>query len=66
MGKLDSITRAVEQLTPRERARFRVWFEQYEASLFDDQIEQDAKAGKLDKLLAEVRERHRTKPLEEL
>jgi hypothetical protein len=66
MGKLEPITRAVEQLTPYERARFRVWFEQYEARLFDDQIEQDAKAGKLDKLLAEVRERHRTDPHEEL
>jgi len=66
MGKLEPITRAVEQLTPRERARFRIWFEQYEAKLFDDQIEQDAQSGKMDKLLAEVRERHSTDPHEDL
>jgi len=66
MGKLEPLTRAVERLTPRERARFRVWFEKFEARLFDEQIERDAEAGKLDKLLAQVRERHRTDPHEEL
>lgn len=66
MSKIESITRAVQDLTRSERARLRVWLDQYEAKLFDEQIERDAEAGKLDKLLAEVRERHMTGQREEL
>ena len=66
MGKIEAITRAVEKLTRAERARLRVWFDEYESRLFDDQIERDAKAGKLDKLLDEVRKRHQAGPREEL
>ena len=34
------------------------WFEEFDASLFDAKIERDAKAGKLDKLMAEARANH--------
>ena len=50
MTKIDEIISAVEQLTPEELALFRAWFEELEARLWDEQIERDAKAGKLDKL----------------
>jgi hypothetical protein len=49
---------AVEQLSPKELAKFRAWFEEFEARLFDAKIERDAKAGKLDKLMAEARANH--------
>ena len=41
---------AVSQLSAQELARFRKWFEEYEAKLWDEQFEMDVKSGKLDKL----------------
>jgi hypothetical protein len=65
MTKIESIKKAVEQLSPKELARFRVWFEEFEAQLFDAQIERDVKAGKLDKLIAEARANHKAGRREE-
>ena len=50
MGKIEDIEKAVSELSPEEFARFRAWFEALEADRFDEQIERDAKAGKLDRL----------------
>ena len=55
MSKIEDIQKAVEQLSADDLARFREWFEEFEARLFDEQIERDVKAGKLDKLIAEAR-----------
>lgn len=44
------IERAVSQLSPQELARFREWFEKFDAEIWDKQFEEDAKSGKLDKL----------------
>jgi hypothetical protein len=44
----EDIEQAVERLTPDELARFRAWFEQFDAERFDQVLEQDIKAGKLD------------------
>ena len=41
---------AVSQLSPQELARFRKWFEEFEAEMWDKQFEDDVKSGKLDKL----------------
>jgi hypothetical protein len=38
----------VEQLARHELARFRAWFEAFDAKQFDAAIERDASAGKLD------------------
>jgi hypothetical protein len=58
MTKIEDIEKAVELLSPEDLARFREWFEEFEARLFDDKIERDARAGKLDKLIAEARANH--------
>ena len=50
MGKIEDIEKAISELAPDELARFRIWFEEFEAARFDEQIERDAKAGKLDRL----------------
>jgi hypothetical protein len=50
MTKLEDIEKAVEKLPAPELERFRAWFEQFDAARFDDKIERDAKAGKLDRL----------------
>jgi hypothetical protein len=54
MSRIEDIQEAIEQLSADDLARFREWFEEFEARLFDEQIERDAKAGKLDKLAAEA------------
>ena len=48
MTTAEDIEKAVEQLTPRELARFRAWFEAFDAERFDAAIERDISAGKLD------------------
>jgi hypothetical protein len=50
MSTPEEIERAISQLTPRELAEFRTWFEAFEAAQFDAKIERDVKAGKLDRL----------------
>ncbi len=50
----EEIEKAVEQLAPRELARFHAWFEAFIADRFDAAIEQDAKAGRLDAFAEEA------------
>ena len=56
---IEDIEKAVEQLPPRDLARFRAWFEAFDAEAFDATIERDAKAGKLDALAEEALAAHR-------
>ena len=58
MTKLEDIEKAVEQLSPEELARFRAWFEELHARLWDQQIELDIRAGKLDWLADEAEAEH--------
>jgi hypothetical protein len=44
------LEQAVTQLSEKDFARFREWIEEYEARRWDEQIERDAKSGKLDKI----------------
>jgi hypothetical protein len=55
----EDIEKAVEQLSPRELARFRAWFEAFDGERFDAVIERDARAGKLDALADEALDAHR-------
>jgi hypothetical protein len=59
MTTAEDIEKAVEQLAPVELARFRAWFEQFDAKQFDAAIEQDSRAGKLDALAGEALAAHR-------
>lgn len=54
MTKLEEIEEAVEKLSPEELKRFRAWLDELEERLFDERIERDAKAGKLDALAAKA------------
>ncbi|HML07133.1 MAG TPA: hypothetical protein VK430_03265 [Xanthobacteraceae bacterium] len=47
---IEDIEKAVAQLPPEQLARFRARFEEFDAARFDQKIERDAKAGKLDRL----------------
>jgi hypothetical protein len=44
------IEQAISRLAAKDLALFRRWFQEFDAQLWDEQIEQDAKTGKRDKL----------------
>ena len=50
MSKMDDIKAAAASLSTEELAKLRAWLEDLEEQRFDEQIERDAKSGKLDKL----------------
>jgi hypothetical protein len=52
-------------LTPEQFAKFRAWFDEYQERMFDEQIERDAKAGKLDKLISSARKNYQSGRREE-
>jgi hypothetical protein len=54
MTTAEDIEKAVAQLSSRELARFRAWFEAFDAEQFDAAIARDAQSGKLDALADEA------------
>ena len=56
MTKVEEIEEAVSALPPEELAKFRAWFERFDAELWDEQIGRDAEAGKLNKLARQALE----------
>ena len=50
MNTIYEIEQAVSHMSLEDLARFRQWFEEFDAKVWDEQFEQDAKSGKLDKL----------------
>jgi len=50
MTRIQRLERQIKELTPRELAAFRKWFQEYDAAEWDKQIEGDALAGRFDKL----------------
>ena len=55
MKDLLALEAQVKSLPPELLSRFREWFHEYEASLWDAQIERDVKAGRLDNIIAEAK-----------
>ena len=54
MGTIKSIEDAVQALPRSELAAFRSWFAEFDAVAWDQQLDSDAAAGKLDALAAEA------------
>ena len=54
MTKLEDIEKAAAQLSAEDRAKLRAWLDELDEQSFDEKIERDAKAGKLDKLAAKA------------
>ena len=48
------IEQAIRNLGPQDLAAFRQWFADFDAELWDRQLEQDAAAGRLDWLAEEA------------
>jgi hypothetical protein len=54
MSEVEQLEQRIENLTPHGLAKLRAWFVEFDARVWDDQIEADAKAGKLDGLISEA------------
>ena len=52
---LKEIETAIEQLPPAELTQLAKWFEEHHARIWDRQIEEDIRAGKLDRLAEQAR-----------
>ena len=48
------IEQAIEQLPRNKLAELATWFAEYQAQMWDQQIEDDLDSGRLDKVLKEV------------
>jgi len=66
MSKVENIEREVQGLTPSELAAFRQWFIEFDAQIWDHQIEKDVRTGKLDTLAEEALAAHRAGKCKEL
>jgi hypothetical protein len=66
MSKLVELKALIEALDHEDFGQFSAWFDEYLAGRWDRQIEEDAKAGRLDKLFEQALEdlrAGRTRPL---
>ena len=64
--KVQDIERAVQGLPDSELREFREWFAEFDARMWDAELEQDASSGVLDSLAEEAindRDEGRTRPL---
>ena len=59
MTKLEKIEQEIASLPQADVFKLANWFAEFHAELWDRQIEEDSKAGKLDKLAAEALADHR-------
>jgi hypothetical protein len=60
------IENAIAQLPPTKVAELAEWFEEFHAQLWDKQLEEDVKAGRLDSLLREAQQDHESGRSEKL
>lgn len=64
MSTVQEITTAIANLSRDELAKFRSWFEEFDAEAWDEQFAGDVSAGRLDhvadKALRDLREGHCT------
>jgi hypothetical protein len=53
---VEELESAIASLPPDQFARLAAWFAEYQAELWDRQIEADQRAGRLDAVIARVRD----------
>ena len=53
MSEIEKLEDQVKKLAAKELAEFRLWFTEFDALAWDRQIEADAAAGRLDRLIQE-------------
>jgi hypothetical protein len=60
MGKIGDIERQVRELSPEELAQFRAWFLEFDWRKWDEQLEGDIQAGRLDALAEKALRDHKS------
>jgi hypothetical protein len=66
MTAIQKIEAQIARLSPKEVARLTKWLVEYDAALWDKEIERDAKSGRLNRFAAEAKADYRagrTRPL---
>ncbi len=66
MSTVQEIESAIQKLEPKEIRQVADWLQEFREELWDRQIDADAKAGRLDKLMEEAKQDYlagRCKPL---
>jgi hypothetical protein len=58
MSEVEQIEKRIEGLSRDDLANFREWFLDFDAAVWDRQIEADSEAGKLDSLITEATADH--------
>ncbi len=66
MTRVQRLEEEVKELTSNELETFRKWFLEFDAAEWDRQIEEDALAGKFDKLAEKALSDHRAGRTEEI
>jgi len=59
MSTVQEIERAIEKLEPKKVHQVADWLQEFRERLFDEQIAADAKAGRLDKMIAKAKAGYR-------
>ena len=59
MSRVAEIENAIQKLTPQEIKAVADWLQEFREEMWDQQIETDAKAGKLDKFIAKAKAGYR-------
>ncbi len=54
MGNVPEIEAAVRNLSPSDLSSFRKWFQEFDAEEWDQQLERDVRANRLDALAEEA------------
>ena len=54
MTSLQEVEEAIRRLPSDELAAFRVWFAEFDAAVWDRELEQDVRSGRLDALAEEA------------
>ena len=55
MSGLEQLEQEVENLSREDLAKFRDWFVEFDGKIWDEKIDADLAAGKLDRLISEAR-----------
>lgn len=59
MTTVEEITGAVKRLPKKDLARFRKWFAEYDATMWNQQFEADVQAGRLERFAREAIRDHK-------
>jgi hypothetical protein len=65
MDRVEEIEAAIDQLPPEEYRRVVAWLRAHEQARWDEQMDRDSSAGKLDFLFAEAESESAAGPLRE-